>query len=609
MCGIAGFNWKNENVLQKMTRSLTHRGPDDEGLFVDEVVSLGHRRLSILDISTRGHQPMRFENLVITYNGEVYNFKQLRKQLESKGYTFVSDTDTEVVLYSYHLWGAACVERFNGMWAFCIYDKDKHTLFLSRDRFGIKPLYYYFDGRRFIFASELKAIRQHNLSLGIDKVGLNSFFYQKYVGGERTVFENCFKLKPSENLLFDLERKCITRRRYYDLEAHIAQAAQTPLAERLQLVADTLTDAVESRLIADVPVGSFLSGGVDSSLISAIIARGRKDFKTFSIGFTDRSYDEVKYSRRVSHHIETDHHVAYIDIDEKLIEYVVGQMDEPFGDASVLPTYLLSKMTRSNVTVSLSGDAGDEVFGGYDSYQAWNIARFVPDTVVAFAKPLVKLLPPSEKKLAATFKIRKFVDGFGADVNRRHLDWMSTFSDMQRRQLLSEHFVGADCLVDTPPGGSLLSIQLNDIHNYLAEDILKKVDLASMLNSLEVRVPFLDHRLVAMVLSLPARYKIRYFRTKWLLKKIASNFLPAGIVHRKKRGFTVPISRWIKKSDLVREYLANRCFFKHEFVDYNYTQSLLSDHLNNKADNARLLWLIFIFNKWLHHVVSSDVSN
>ena len=598
MCGIAGFNWKNQNVLQKMTRSLIHRGPDDEGLFVDNAVSLGHRRLSILDISAKGHQPMQFENLVITYNGEVYNFKQLRKQLESKGYTFVSDTDTEVVLYSYHLWGAACVERFNGMWAFCIYDKAKHTLFLSRDRFGIKPLYYYFDGERFVFASELKAIRQHDLSLNIDKTGLNSFFYQKYIGGERTVFESCFKLKPAENLLFDLDRKCIARSRYYDLEAHIAEAAQTPLAERLQLVEDTLTDAVESRLIADVPVGAFLSGGVDSSLISAVIARGRKDFKTFSIGFTDRSYDEVKYSRLVSQHIETDHHVEYIDIDEKLIEHVVGRMDEPFGDASVLPTYLLSKMTRSNVTVSLSGDAGDEVFGGYDSYQAWNIARFVPETCVAFAKPLVKLLPPSEKKLAATFKINKFVDGFGADVNRRHLDWMSTFSDTQRRQLLGENFVGADCLIDTPAVASLLSVQLNDIHNYLAEDILKKVDLASMLNSLEVRVPFLDHRLVGTVLSLPARYKIRYFRTKWLLKKIASNYLPAGIVNRKKRGFTVPISAWIRKSELIRQYITDRSCYTTDMLDYDHVQHLMGDHLNKKADNARQLWLVFVLNKW-----------
>ncbi len=598
MCGIAGFNWKDRDVIEKMTGCLAHRGPDDEGRCVDDRVSLGHRRLSIIDTSARGRQPMRFENLVITYNGEVYNFKQLREQLESKGYAFVSDTDTEVVLLSYHLWGAGCVEKFNGMWAFCIYDKDKRTLFLSRDRFGIKPLYYYFDGGRFVFASELKAIRQHDLSLNIDKTGLNSFFYQKYIGGERTVFENCFKLKPAENLLFDLDRKCITKTQYYDLEAHIARAAQTPLAERLQLVAGTLTDAVESRLVADVPVGAFLSGGVDSSLISAVIARGRKDFKTFSIGFTDRSYDEVRHSRQVSQHIETDHRVEYIDIDENLIEHVVGRMDEPFGDASVLPTYLLSKMTRQSVTVSLSGDAGDEVFGGYDSYQAWNIARFIPGAVVAFAKPLVKLLPPSEKKLAAAFKIRKFVDGFGADVNRRHLDWMSTFADTRRRQLLSEHFVGADCLVDTPAGASLLSVQLNDIHNYLAEDILKKVDLASMLNSLEVRVPFLDHRLVAMVLSLPARYRIRYFRTKWLLKKIASNYLPAAIVHRKKRGFTVPISAWIRKSELIRQYITDRSCYTADMLNYDHIQRLMAVHLNIKADNARQLWLVFVFNYW-----------
>jgi asparagine synthase (glutamine-hydrolysing) len=598
MCGIAGFNFNDSRLVEKMTTAIAHRGPDDRGSYLDDSVSLGHCRLSIIDTSPRGRQPMQFENLVITYNGEVYNFRELRTQLESKGYNFRSDTDTEVVLLAYHCWGPSCVEKFNGMWSFCIYDSKQRTLFLSRDRFGIKPLYYYFDGKRFVFASELKAIRRHDLPLVIDTDGVNRFFYQKYIGGKRTIFDNCFKLEPGHNLMFDLQRRSVAKTRYYHLEEEISLASDKPLDERLALVGELLTDAVEKRLIADVPVGSFLSGGVDSSVISAMIARTRKDFKTFSIGFKDRSYDEVPYSQKVAGHIGTDHHVEYLDIDENLIAHVIGMMDEPFGDSSVLPTYLLSQMTRKSVTVSLSGDGGDEVFAGYDSYQAWNIARFLPRAVVGLAKPVVRLLPPSEKKLTTAFKIRKFADSFGTDVNRRHLDWMSTFADGDRSRLLGGGFIASDGLFTVPSGGSLLSVQLNDIANYLAEDILKKVDLASMLNSLEVRVPFLDYRLVPTVLSLPDSCKIRYFKMKWLLKKIASDYLPAAIVNRKKRGFTVPVSRWIRHSDMIRQFITQRGCYHGDLVDYDYAQSLLADHLDRKADNARQLWLIFVFNKW-----------
>ena len=374
MCGIAGFNWPDQFIVEKMAETLRHRGPDDLGFYVDSNVSLGHSRLSIIDISERGHQPMKFEDMVIVYNGEIYNFRQLREQLRSYGYNFVSDTDTEVVLCSYHRWGLSCVDRFNGMWAFCIYDKTKNTFFLSRDRFGIKPLYYYFDGDKFIFASELKAIRQHNPDMSISESAVNFFFYQKYIGDDLTIFKNCCKLRPSENLLFDLNRKKIARTKYYHLEQEISKHQDTPIKEKLEKIEEAIIDAVQKRLVADVPVGSFLSGGVDSSLISAIIARDKKDFDTFSIGFKDESYNELDFSKIAAEHIKTAHHYEYLDIDQSLIEYTIQNMDEPFGDSSVFPTYLLSKITRQKVTVSLSGDAGDEVFGGYDTYKAYKLA-------------------------------------------------------------------------------------------------------------------------------------------------------------------------------------------------------------------------------------------
>jgi asparagine synthase (glutamine-hydrolysing) len=301
----------------------------------------------------------------------------------------------------------------------------------------------------------------------------------------------------------------------------------------------------------------------------------------------------------VSEHIRTNHHYDFLQIDENLIKFIVENMDEPFGDASVLPTYLLSKITRREVTVSLSGDAGDEVFGGYDTYKAYKLARYVPRTAMRLSRYLINLLPPSDKKLALTFKMKRFVRDLDTNIKRRHLNWMATFNDSQRQQLLNDRFVNTESLIDCGREKSLLSIQLNDIHNYLAEDILKKVDFASMLNSLEARVPFLDHQLVPLVLSLPEKYKLRRLTTKWLLKKIASRYLPEKIVQRPKRGFTVPISKWIKKSDFIREFLTNRVYYEHDLLSYGYVQDLFNAHIYNKEDNARHLWLVFIFNHWM----------
>jgi len=599
MCGIAGFNWQNKSLIETMSRTMKHRGPDDEGFYIDDNVSLGHKRLAIIDLSERGHQPMQFEHLIIVYNGEIYNFKQLREQLVSKGYNFISDTDTEVVLKSFHLWGPSCVESFNGMWAFCIYDKKENIFFLSRDRFGKKPLYYYFDGEQFIFASELKAIKKHKLDFNINVPGLNFFFYQKYIGNELTIFNNCYKLRPSENLMFDLGRKKLALTKYYNLEDEISKCQDAPLEQRLESIEDIIVSAVEDRLVADVPVGSFLSGGIDSSLISAIISSKHKNFDTFSIGFTDKSYDELKFSKFVSEYIRTDHHYDYLEVDQDLIKFIIENMDEPFGDASILPTYLLSKITRRNVTVSLSGDGGDEIFGGYDTYKAYKIAKYVPRNVTKLSRYLVDLLPPSDKKLAASFKMKRFVSDLDTNINRRHLNWMATFNDPDRKKLLSDSFINAQELLPCASADNLLSIQLNDIHNYLVEDILKKVDLASMLNSLEARVPYLDYRLVPLVLSLPDEYKIRNLTTKWLLKKVAANYLPKKIVHRPKRGFTVPITKWIKKSDFIQEFLTARRFYEHSLLNYDYVQQMFNAHISGKEDNARQLWLVFVFNYWL----------
>jgi asparagine synthase (glutamine-hydrolysing) len=599
VCGIAGFNWKDNAAIEAMTGAMRHRGPDDSGTYLDDNVSLGHTRLSILDLSPKGHQPMYFQNLAIVFNGEIYNFQEIRKELESFGYGFTSGTDTEVILAAYHRWGDKCVEKFNGMWAFCIYDRDKQTLFISRDRFGIKPVYYYFDDRRFIFASELKAIRKHHIALETDPAGVNFFFYQKYIGGDLTIYKNCRKLRPAHSILFDLNTKKLTISKHYDLEAEIAKRQDIAIDDRLEMVEGILSDAVLKRLIADVPVGSFLSGGLDSSLISAIIAKNKKDFDTFSIGFKDESYNELNFSQIVAEHIKTAHHYEYMDVNEDIIQQIIGAMDEPFGDSSVFPTYLLSKITRQKVTVSLSGDAGDEVFGGYDTYRAYKLARFIPAPVAGLSRFLVNMIPPSDKKVTLGFKMKRFLRDFDAGCNRRHLNWMATFTEAARKDLLSNCLIPDDQLIPCGSEDSLLSVQLNDIHNYLAEDILKKVDLASMQVSLEARVPYLDYRLVPLVLSLPDKYKIRFLTTKWFLKRIADKYLPRQIVHRTKRGFTVPVSAWVKNSDLIREFLTNRKYYEHNLLNYDYVQQMLNTHIVSRADNARQLWLAFVFNYWM----------
>jgi asparagine synthase (glutamine-hydrolysing) len=599
MCGITGFNWKDEGLVKKMTDAIAHRGPDAEGFYTDQLVSLGHRRLSIIDLSENGRQPMIYKDFIIIFNGEIYNFQEIKQELVLLGHHFISNSDTEVILHAYEEWSEDCLNRFNGMWAFCLYDKKRNVLFLSRDRFGVKPIYYYCDDQKFIFASELKAIRQHQLNLHLNIKAINFYFYQKYIGDNLTVFENIYKLKPSEKLIYDIERKQIKLSNYYCLSDEILKAGQIPIKERLESIRKIIPDAVEKRLIADVPVGSFLSGGLDSSLISAIISEKTKNFDTFSIGFKEKSYNELEYSIRAAEYIKTKHHYKILDVDEQLIEFILKNLDEPFGDSSILPTYLLSKITREKVTVSLSGDAGDEIFGGYDTYMAYKISKIIPRFTIPIIAGLVKLIPASEKKVSLEFKLKRFVQNYSTDIIKRHLNWMATFAETTRKLLLTNHFVEDDLLIDTKPTNGLLSIQLIDILNYLPEDILKKVDTATMLTSLEARIPFLDYRLVPLVLSLPENYKIRRFKAKYFLKTIAKQYLPNFIINRKKRGFTSPITKWIQESPIIKQYLTKPEYFNHNFINKQFTDSLFQRHINKKEDHSRQLWLIFVFNYWM----------
>jgi len=608
MCAIAGINWQDKTLVDKMTSSMRHRGPDGNGVWGDSSVTLGHRRLSIIDLTEKGRQPMHYKNYEIVFNGEIYNFRNLKARLKLLGHKFRSGSDTEVILHAYDEWGEKCVSYFNGMWAFCIYDRNKKILFLSRDRFGIKPLYYYYDKKRFVFASELNAISKVITGLELEDKAVNFYFYQKYIGGELTIYKKCYKLLPSYNLSFDLNTKKLKKNRYWNLEKEIRKDSNTNLSERLEKIETLTKDAVEKRLIADVPVGSFLSGGLDSSLVSALIAQNHRNFQTFSIGFKQNSYDEIPYSRIAADYIKTKHNIKYFDFNDEYVADIIKNLDEPFGDSSLIPTHLLSKFARAKVTVSLSGDGGDEVFAGYDSYQAHQITKYIPPFILDVLKPVAKKIKVSDSKLSFSFKLKKFIMDYSIDINTRHANWMSTFNEENRKKLMKDKFIpNLELPLQKIKGNSLLSVQLHDIYNYLPGNILKKTDAASMQNSLEVRVPFLDYRLVPLVLSLPEKYRINGFKTKYLLKQIAKNFLPDKIINRKKRGFTVPLSDWVGESKLVRKVLTDKIYYKHGYLDKEYVKSIYKIHCLRRQNYARQLWLIFVLNLWAKEHINEKI--
>ncbi len=589
-----------------MNNVLKHRGPDGEGIYTDGSVSLGHRRLSIIDLSEQANQPMFYKQYIIVFNGEIYNYKEINEELICKNHRFENQSDTEVILHAYEEWGVNCLNHFNGMWAFCIYNKDKQELFLARDRFGIKPLYYYIDNEKFIFASEIKAIQNHSLNLSIDKSSLNHYFYQKYIGPGRTIFSEIKKLGESHYILFDLNDKQLKINKYYNLEEEIERVSNLSEKEKKERISEPIPDAVEKRLISDVPVGSFLSGGIDSSLISSIIAQKHPQFDVFTIGFTEKSFNELHFAKQVAENIGVNHHYQTLTIDEDLIFEVIGKIDEPFGDSSIIPTNLLSKITREKVTVSLSGDAGDELFGGYDTYLAYKLACYVPGFSIGFLKKLTSLFPASDKNLHITFKIKKFINDWDNNIQIRHLNWMSQTNEIQRKKLLGDWFKPNTEISHLVKGTNLISIQLNDFHNYLSNDILRKVDMASMAYSLEARVPFLDYRLVPLVLSLKENQKIKNFTTKYFLKHFSKSFLLKQIIYRKKTGFSVPLSLWFKQSVRIQQVISNNSYYHHQLIDFEYVQILLKEHIAGKNDHSRVLWLVFVFNLWYFNLKKTD---
>jgi len=629
MCGICGKLFSgpgkiDAELIWKMVEVMGYRGPDDEGIFLssDLEVGLGHKRLSIIDLSEAGRQPISNEDKTVwmVFNGEIYNFQSLREELQERGHVFASKTDSEVIVHLYEEEGIRCLERLNGMFAFGLWDDRTNKLFLCRDRVGIKPLVYYWDGSCLVFASEIKAIlTDEQVKRELDWTALGLYLTLNSIPAPWTIFRNIKKLEPGCYLI--AEKGKITINRYWDIKppGEIKGGGESFSHQRQRLY-ELVNESVRQRLISDVPLGAFLSGGVDSSIIVGLMAMNMdRPVKTFSIGYKDIPlYDETDYAREVAEFNRTDHHELKITSKDVLETFatVLDNLDEPFADSSVIPTYVVSRETRRNVTVALSGDGADELFAGYRVYQGEYWARYYhlfPEIVRnRLIRPAFALLPDSRESILLEYlrRAKKFIDGVDSSLQKRVCAWREVFSEDARRLILREEILKevplwmaqeiiADRLnrFDGDPINKMLYL---DVTESLPNDMLNKVDRMSMRNSLEVRVPFLDHEVVEFAFSIEGRDKLRGRKRKYILLEAFKSILPPKIHSRPKWGFEIPISSWLKKDlrFLIDEYLSEEFIKRQEIFEYDYVHELVESHLNNRTDTSWHLWNLIVFGHW-----------
>jgi asparagine synthase (glutamine-hydrolysing) len=617
MCGIAGVvsTTRESNVTEALVRhmcnQIVHRGPDDEGIYVHEGAGLGMRRLSIIDLSG-GHQPVFNESRSawIVYNGETYNFPELRAELLSRGHHFYTKSDTEVVVHLYDEMGADCVQKLRGMFALAIYDKVKRKLVLARDRLGKKPLHYSLLGDKLYFASEIKSILAVASELAeVNAQALHEYLYYGYVPDPITAFTGIHKLPPGH--LLEFEDGEISIRQYWDLPAY---NTHTPKSEEecLEELEHRLLEATRIRLISDVPLGAFLSGGTDSSTVVGLMARASSGpVKTFSIGFKKDDFDEAQYARMVARKFGTDHHEMILEPDVvQTVEHLTSTLEEPFGDSSMLPTYYVSQMARQHVTVALSGDGGDEVFAGYDRYRI-HAERKVFEHVPEWARKFFRshVFPRLPNKMQG----RRFSYNVSLNWQERYIDGMSFLPSFERdapllsddfRQVLSSGDAPENVLrryfAQAPAKDPVSQVLYVDTKTYLVGDILTKVDRMSMLNSLEVRVPILDHQFIEYVTGLPPEWKLRGGQQKYILRKLAERVgVPREALYREKRGFSLPLVHWMRNElkDMLMILLEPRTLQRGYFAA-DGVRRLMDDHIVRGKTMTGRIWRLLMFELW-----------
>jgi asparagine synthase (glutamine-hydrolysing) len=614
MCGICGFVGRGDRQdLARMTAVMTHRGPDAEGLWHDEEAAayLGHRRLSIIDIAG-GSQPMWTSDgaLGVAFNGEIYNHVELRATLTNAGHRFSSDhSDTEVLLHGYREWGAALPQRLNGMWAFAIYDRKKRELFISRDRFGKKPLFYSLQNGTFVFSSELSSLVKHpSVVARINPMSLKKYFAYGYIPAPWSLYQNIFKLPGGYNLCLSLSTMEMKITKYWDLVLEpFDRIPANPEGEWGEAIRDLLRKAVRRRLMSDVPLGIFLSGGIDSSAIAALAVASAGDrIKSFSIGFEEASFDESGYSRQVASLLGTDHVLEFLSLEKSigLLDDIAGRLDEPMGDSSMLPTYLLCRETRKQVTVALGGDGGDELFAGYDPFKALYWAelynKLIPKPIHAAIRMAMALLPTSHRNMSLDFRIKRTLRGLSYPRRFWNAVWLGPLEPTDLAELfrepvdLEEIYAEAIEHWENCPQDTIADKTLQFYAKlYLQDDILVKVDRASMMHSLEVRAPFLDIELVDFVRRIPSAYKCRQGQTKYILKKALEPVLPAEILYRSKKGFGVPIGKWFQAGSLVFDGTDSTGLMNAGFM-----ARMADEHRMNRHDHRAFLWNAWLLSQW-----------
>ena len=617
MCGITGF-WNlrsglpaDRDTLRAMTGTLAHRGPDDDGLHVAGSLGLGIRRLAVTD-PQGGRQPMPNEDgsVYVVFNGAIYNHVELRQELTGRSHRFRTRCDTEAIVHAWEEWGPRCVEQFNGMFAFAVWDANRRELFLARDRLGIKPLYVWQGKEGVAFGSELKAVlRAPWVERTWDREALDDFLTWEYVPSPRSIIEGVQKLPPASTLLFRESHAAthVAPQRYWSL-----QSGTGPVPDE-NMLREQLRKSVRRRLMADVPLGAFLSGGIDSSIIVGLMAReAGPGVRTFSVGFNDPSYNELPYASEVARRNGTSHYEEQLTPDvTDLAGLLADAYDEPFGDVSAFPTWLISSVARRHVTVALSGDGGDELFAGYDHYRAHRWAdriRWLTRTAGwRLVDSIVDGLPPQPQKKGALNKVKRFVHGASQPEDLEHARWL-VFQDVAERRALytpeaHERIAGRDIFEHyrallaqgSEQGFTGLDRQLfADIHGYLPDDILTKVDRASMAVSLEVRVPFLDHEFVELAMRVPATQKLQGSTTKWILRRAFADVLPASVKQRQKEGFSIPMKQWLAGplEPLMRDLLSRERLNSRGLFQAGEVERLMAEHVAGRRNHAHRLWCL-----------------